>query len=252
MATSVRPQSSYQDDLDRLAASTNVLLAGLDGLTDEQARADSLLPGWTRGHVLTHIARNADAMLNLVAWVRTGEPTPMYPSVQERDADIDAGAGRPAAVLVADVRDSAARLQDGLRSLTERDRVSREVVLGVVNPESRSTPADKLPLHRRNEVEVHHTDLDLGYTPGDWPREYAERLAGSRSRMRGGADGLAGIGTLEADEGPVWVLAMPPREDLPTLSGPACWLAAWLMGRTVPPGLLRTSDGSLVPPAPPL
>ena len=54
-------------------------------LTDSQARAPSLLPGWTRGHVVTHLARNADALRNLLTWARTGIPTPMYPSRQARD-----------------------------------------------------------------------------------------------------------------------------------------------------------------------
>ena len=28
------------------------------------------------------------------------------------------------------------------------------------------------PAHRLCEVEVHHVDLGLGYTPADWPEEY--------------------------------------------------------------------------------
>src|SRR6266568_1849145 len=74
------------------------------------AREPSLLPGWTRGHVLTHIARNADGMVNLLHWARTGTQTPMYASPESRAADIEAGAGRPAAGLAADVRESAATL----------------------------------------------------------------------------------------------------------------------------------------------
>ena len=71
-------------------------------------RDPSLLPGWTRGHVLTHIARNADGMVNLLRWARTGTKIPMYASAESRSADIEAGSGRPAASLAADVRESAA------------------------------------------------------------------------------------------------------------------------------------------------
>ena len=48
----------------------------------------------TRAHVLTHVARNADAMANLIQWARTGTPTPAYASREQRDADIAAGAKR--------------------------------------------------------------------------------------------------------------------------------------------------------------
>src|SRR5579859_308739 len=93
--------------LDRLAAATDRVLATAAALTDAQAREPSLLPGWTRGHVLTHIARNADGLRNLLIWARTGTEVPMYASAQARNDDIEAGAGRPAAGLAADVRESA-------------------------------------------------------------------------------------------------------------------------------------------------
>ena len=45
-----------------------------------------LLPGWTVGHVLTHVARNADAYTNLLTWARTGVETPAYASPEAREA----------------------------------------------------------------------------------------------------------------------------------------------------------------------
>ena len=94
--------------LARLGDSTDRLLATAGALDDAQAAAASRLPGWTRGHVLTHLARNADGFRNLLIWARTGTETPMYPSEESRDRDIEAGARRPAAELTADVRASAA------------------------------------------------------------------------------------------------------------------------------------------------
>src|SRR5438045_4511091 len=94
--------------LDRLAAATDRVLATATALSDAQAREPSLLPGWSRGHVLTHIARNADGMVNLLRWARTGTQTPMYASAESRAADIEAGGGRPAAGLAAAVRMPAA------------------------------------------------------------------------------------------------------------------------------------------------
>src|SRR6266550_7232301 len=93
--------------LDRLAAATDRLLATAAALSDARAREPSLLPGWSRGHVLTHIARNADGLANLLRWAGTGRETPMYASAASRTADIEAGAGRPAAELAADVAGTA-------------------------------------------------------------------------------------------------------------------------------------------------
>ena len=100
--------NEVSDSLDRLTAATDRLLATAATLSDAQMREPSSLPGWTRGHVLTHIARNADGLGNLLIWARTGTETPMYPSAQSRNDDIVAGAGLPAAGLAADVRESAA------------------------------------------------------------------------------------------------------------------------------------------------
>ena len=64
--------------LDEMAAATDRLLRSVDGLTEEDLAGPSLLPGWTRAHVLTHVARNADGFVNLVHAARTGEDREMY------------------------------------------------------------------------------------------------------------------------------------------------------------------------------
>src|SRR5437763_14459256 len=94
--------------LDRLAAATERVLATATALSEAQAREPSLLPGWSRGHVLTHIARNADGMVNLLRWARTGTQTPMYASAASRAADIEAGPRAPAGALPPAARPSAA------------------------------------------------------------------------------------------------------------------------------------------------
>ena len=59
-----------------VGAATDRLLATAATLTDGQMREPSRLPGWSRGHVLTHIARNADGLANLLRWARTGAGDP--------------------------------------------------------------------------------------------------------------------------------------------------------------------------------
>ena len=82
--------------LEMLAESTASLVASAGLLTDEQARGPSLLPGWTRGHLLTHVARNAEGGTRLLGWARTGVPSYEYRSVTARAAAIEEGAGRRA------------------------------------------------------------------------------------------------------------------------------------------------------------
>ncbi|MFD0885995.1 maleylpyruvate isomerase N-terminal domain-containing protein, partial [Streptosporangium algeriense] len=89
-----------------LAASNDRLLATAAKLSDADVAGGSRLPGWSRGHVLTHLARNADSLVNLLAWARTGVETPQYPDPRRRDLDIEGGAGRPAREQLADLEGS--------------------------------------------------------------------------------------------------------------------------------------------------
>jgi len=88
--------------LRQIDAATERLLLTADRFNDDQVRAPSLLPDWSRGHVLTHLARNADGGRRLLRWARTGVETAEYPSLAARAEEIEAGAGRSAAELVAD------------------------------------------------------------------------------------------------------------------------------------------------------
>jgi maleylpyruvate isomerase len=154
--------------LDRIAASTERLLATAAVLTDAQVREPSLLPGWTRGHVLTHLARNADGLRNLLTWARTGIETPMYPSSEAREADIAAGAGRPAAELAADIAQSAAAFATEAACMPAEAWVTQ--VRALYGP---PFPGRVVLDRRLGEVVIHHSDLDAGYTPDDWPEDFA-------------------------------------------------------------------------------
>jgi maleylpyruvate isomerase len=73
------------------------------GLDPARLAGPSRLPGWTRGHVLSHLARNADALVNLLTWARTGAEARMYASPAERTDGIEAGAGRALPEQLADL-----------------------------------------------------------------------------------------------------------------------------------------------------
>lgn len=156
-------------DLDGLRAATGALLDGLADLTDDDARRPSLLPGWTVGHVLTHLARNADAVRRMVAGAERGDAVPMYPSAEAREADIEAGAGRPAAALVADVRDAAEALDVSWPAGGVAAWDGHGLTLG--GP----LPVAEMPFRRWREVEVHRADLGLTFGWGDWSAAYVAR-----------------------------------------------------------------------------
>src|ERR1700735_2707093 len=94
------------------------LLDDIDDLSDDVARRPSRLPGWTVGHVLTHIARNADSLVWRLEGAARGELRDQYVgALEQRTSDIETGAARPAPELVRDVRQSAdavARVMAGL------------------------------------------------------------------------------------------------------------------------------------------
>lgn len=133
-------------------------------LTDDVARRPSRLPGWTVGHVLTHVARNADSVVRRLEGAMRDEVRDQYQGGYEgRAAEIEAGAGRPAADLVADVLASAAALEATCDAMPEEawPRYTRSVAGALL-------PAEHLPFSRWREVEVHHVDLGLGYGCRDW------------------------------------------------------------------------------------
>jgi maleylpyruvate isomerase len=165
---------------DQLDDATQRLLSTARVLAEPELRVPSLLPGWTRAHVLAHLARNADAMRNLLAGARSGTGRPAYASAAARAADIEAGALRKPADLLADLADSAMALRTVARQLPEPGWLVPVQML-----DSGPFPAGQLLTRRLVEVELHHADLGAGYGPADWPAaftalELAEPMASQR------------------------------------------------------------------------
>ena len=138
------------------------------GFDEDDVHRPSLLPGWSRGHVLAHVARTADALGNLLRWARAGVPSPAYASQQARDADIETGGRRSPDELRADLISSARGFGEELAALPEESYERLVHVLG-----GTPFPAGQLLARRLAEVELHHTDLDAGYRPDDWSSVFA-------------------------------------------------------------------------------
>jgi maleylpyruvate isomerase len=156
------PPAERRVEIAGCRAAHDRLLAGIEGLSRAEAAAPSALPGWTVGHVLSHLARNAEAVTNMVQGVKVGEVRPMYAGPEARALDIEAGAAKPAARVVEDVRASAEALHAAWESLTD-DQWAFDV-----QTRTMLVPAGYLPVMRWREVEIHHADLARGFGWADW------------------------------------------------------------------------------------
>ena len=147
------------------------LLGHLAGLDDEVGARPSLLPGWTVGHLLTHLARNADSHVKMLEGAAAGEEVAQYDGgAAAREAAIEAGSGRPAAELVDDVRAACGRLERLWATIPDRAWAGHGV-----NADGDRRPCVLLPFHRWREVEVHQADLGLAPTWDDWSDEYVSQ-----------------------------------------------------------------------------
>lgn len=145
-----------------IQASTQRLIESIVGLTDTQVRQPTALPGWSRAHVLSHLAAQVSGLERLLGWAVTGRRTPQYTSRAARDAEIEQGSKRSAVDLVDDVATSAARLQDGFLTLPgDAWRATIQPFTGEV------CTSKRILVIRLRELEVHHVDLELGHTFAD-------------------------------------------------------------------------------------
>jgi maleylpyruvate isomerase len=225
--------SALHEDISAVDTATRALLSTASRLTDDDIGAPSLCDGWTRGHVLTHVARNADAIGRLVGWAVTGERTEMYPGgTGARDAEIDQGAGRGASDQLADLTATADDLAQRLPRLLEGITVAEVEGRGGF-----SIVSDQLAFMRLREVVFHHVDLDAGYTFADADSTLVARFvedALGRLRLSRRAPSL----TVRTDEGDEWAVGAGSTTVTGSRAGVLLWLA-----RRVPDGV--TADGEL-------
>jgi len=191
--------------------------AELDRLSDDDLTAPSALPDWSRAHVVAHLARNADALLNLLTWARTGVETPMYPSREVRDAGIAATASLPPAELRADYVAACSRLAEAIERMPAGDWT-----VTVRTSQGRPIPAAEVPWMRAKEAWVHSVDMAGRLSFADLPADFSAALVDDVLRMFA-ARGEAPDVTIEATD----VDRMWGSGDT-TISGPVAAVAAWL------------------------
>jgi maleylpyruvate isomerase len=154
-----------------LAASHQLLLERLGNLTDDMVARPSLLPEWTVGHVLAHIAHQGDSISRLFRAAELGEMVDQYEGgFAARVAAIERDASLSADEHVTGVRRSIYALEGAIASAREGWYGSARMVSGI------EVPVTDLPLRRWREVEVHMGDLGLAELqcvgPDSWSLDY--------------------------------------------------------------------------------
>jgi maleylpyruvate isomerase len=205
-------------------------------------RGPSLLPAWTRAHVIAHVARNADALINLLSWARTGDETPMYASPGQRAAEIEAGAWRTELEILADLRAADARFATAAVGLPAYcwDATVRTA-------RGRAVPASQVPWMRAREVWVYAIDLDAGLTFADIPRPVTIALLDDVATTFTARPDVPPAELIATDSDRRWTLGPAGAPAPVAVTGEAASLAAHATGRPAPSPLRAGSPENHLP-----
>lgn len=221
--------------LDLLRRGTHRLVRSVDAMTDTDWSAPSLLPHWNRSHVVAHLTLNAEALAAVLHGAAEERAVPMYPSQHVRDEEID-DLGRVAPGALRDRFLASTTTIE--HALVELPPAARERTFDRVPGGRTVSVADVLPMRLR-EVEIHHADLGLAFSPADWPDDFTVHLIETMTARHSAAPSFR-VHASDLDR--TW--ACGPEESGPTVSGPAAALGWWLTGRGTGDGL-TSNDGML-------
>ncbi|WP_224404055.1 maleylpyruvate isomerase family mycothiol-dependent enzyme [Pseudonocardia sp. ICBG1034] len=207
-----------------LRQGTDLLLSTVDKLDNAAFAEPSGLPGWSRAHLVGHVARNAEALVRLATWARTGVEAPMYADRAQRAAEIEESAAFPPERLRAELHSTAEDLDVALAALAPQEWAAQ-----VRSALGRAIPAAEVPWMRNREVWLHAVDLDTGVTTADLPAELVDLLLDDVTGMLSTKDGCPACTLRPTDRAGEWRLGAEPR--LHTVTAPAAEVAGWLTGR---------------------
>ena len=220
-------------DLSGLEVSAVALNRTVDALTTDELTAPSLLPGWTRAHVVAHLALNGEAMARVVDGVARGETPAMYESDEQRSSDIEE-------LVTADPADLRDRLLAATTTFHDEVEGVDEDRWGggfTRTPGGAVWPAATIVATRRREVEIHHVDLGASYAQHEWPDDFVADLLDVVTVDHGGSGPFQLRAT---DLSRTWSVG---GEGGPTVVGRGADLGWWLTGRSTGDGL--SCDGDL-------
>lgn len=175
------------------ALSHQRLLECVDALDVSDFDAPSLLPGWSRSHVVGHLAMNALSHVRLLEYASRGEQGDQYEGGPAgREAGIASAAGLPAGELKRELRRAIYSLEGAWAGAPAQawQGTGRSAGGNVLQ-------ISDLPFLRWREVVVHLTDLDVGFGSDQWPPLYV-RLELERQKMAWAASRPMGLTLLPA------------------------------------------------------
>jgi maleylpyruvate isomerase len=212
--------------VDQVFRATERLATTVKDMPLDEISAPSSLPNWSRAHVLSHLARNADGHRNLLLGARSKQIVWMYTSQAMRDADVHFGAMRPSEVVVEDVLASSRNFVVDVRT-TPNDVLSGTAVFSRVSDDGPRIPlADVLQI-RLSELEIHHVDLHWHYTFANTPSELIEMFIGRFHSARTNLQ-MDPLSLVATDLGRRWIAE---ADGAPVVSGPGYALLGWLTRR---------------------
>jgi maleylpyruvate isomerase len=209
--------------LAHLVASGQRLVRSIDRLSGDDWGAPSLLPGWTRAHVAAHLALNGEALTNVLRGEVDHESVPMYESQETRDTDVEKLAGADHAEIRERLLASTVTFPEAVQAVPPDLWEGRfERTRG-----GSTLPLRAVPVMRLREVEIHHVDLEVGYSPDAWAQDFAEELVDGMLKRQQPESAFL-IRPLDTDR--TWE-AGEPGDDAAVVTGPVAHVAWWLTGR---------------------
>ncbi|MCX7523305.1 maleylpyruvate isomerase family mycothiol-dependent enzyme [Microbacterium sp. STN6] len=200
----------------------------LNELHDDEYDGPSLLPGWSRRHVIAHVGYNARALTRLTEWAATGVETPMYASPAQRNEEIEFGA----TLNVLALRNLSDHAIVHL-NVEWRDLPAEAWSNQVRTAQGRVVPVSETAWMRAREVWLHAVDLDNGGRFEHFPPEFVDRLladiTGNWSR-RQSAEGVPSLRLQPSDRDAALTVGDQDADPV-SLTGTAAQLARWASGR---------------------
>ncbi|MDQ4051236.1 MAG: maleylpyruvate isomerase family mycothiol-dependent enzyme [Actinomycetota bacterium] len=224
--------------LNDIQEATHRLVRTVDDMSDEDFAAASLLPDWSRAHVVAHLTLNAEGLAGALTGITRGRSVPMYASPEERDDDIAELATAPPRILRTRLLGATSEFAAAMEAVPA-DAWGTHIER---TPGGPTFVAGAVPGMREREVEIHHADLALAYSPSDWPPAFTERLLEAMSNR----DRPQPFSVYATDLDRTWRCGTGgDGGDGMTVSGTSADLGWWLTGRGDGEGL--TSDNGTLP-----
>lgn len=203
------------------------LLRTVDGFHGDDWSAPSALPDWARADVVAHLALNAEGMTRMLRGLVSADgPATMYDSDEARDSEIrDLAAADPSEIR-ARLMAATTTLDDAIGAVPD----DHWATIVERTPGGRTMRADSLPAMRLRELEIHHVDLDAGYTPAEWSETFSVLLLHAMTKRLRPPEPFE-VRPLDLDR--TWAFGAHDP-DAPVVTGPAADVGWWLTGRSAP------------------